>query len=453
MWTPTSWQSMPQEQQADYPDKQQLNKTIEELSLLPPLVSASEVLELRELTAKAAIGDVFLLQGGDCAESFIDCNQASINRKLQLITQMSLLMMYGLGQPVVRIGRMAGQYAKPRSAHTETIDGTSLPSYRGDLINEVLFCPIKREPDPERLLKGYSLASLTLNYIRTNNKEQIDRFCEPERWQSDAMASLRQKPEYEKTIEAVRHSFSMLKALSPGLSKSLDSFYTCHEALHLHYEQALTRKVGNKWFNLSTHMPWVGMRTAKPDSAHIEYLRGIENPIAIKVGPRMTQKWLSNIIERLNPENSAGRITLITRLGSDKVAKLLPPLIECIKDRNYAVTWVCDPMHGNTRVTKKGIKTRHLTDIVSEVRQSLEIHKSHESVLGGIHLELTGENVTECIGGVCSVSENDLNRAYRTLVDPRLNASQATELALEMVKIFKQINLKSDQLSQNKLNF
>ncbi len=437
MWTPTSWQSRPLEQQAEYPDQQRLNEVIAELSQLPPLVSPKEVMDLRQLTAKAASGKVFLLQGGDCAESFVDCNQASISRKLQLMTQMSLLLMYGLGRPVIRVGRMAGQYAKPRSAHTETVDGQSLPSYRGDLINEVAFCPTRRTPDPDRLLKGYSLASLTLNYIRTNGQDQFREFCDEARWRSEQMIGELSTATHQSIIEEVRKSFSLMQQLAPDTWRPLRDFYTCHEALHLHYEQALTRKVNNKWFNLSTHMPWVGMRTAKPDSGHIEYLRGIENPIAIKIGPRMTQRWLSDIIEQLNPDNEPGRITLITRLGHQRVAELLPPLIDAIQQKQFAVTWVCDPMHGNTQVTEKGIKTRYLQHIIHEARQTVSIHQQHDSNLGGIHLELTGESVTECVGGACAVSERDLNKAYHTLVDPRLNAKQATELAIELMQSFK----------------
>ncbi len=434
MWTPSSWQSKPLEQQADYPDKTQLELVTDELSRLPPLVSPQEVLKLRELTAKAASGEVFLLQGGDCAESFVDCNPAAISRKLQLMLQMSLLLMYGLRRPVIRVGRMAGQYAKPRSAHTETRDGISLPCYRGDLINDIEFVESLRQPDPARLLKGYSLASLTLNYIRTIGTEQLEYFCTPQSWEPEALLGGKVSEPYCSILEQVQQSFALLNSLATTPFKELEQFYTCHEALHLHYEQALTRQHKNAWYNLSTHMPWVGMRTAKPDSAHIEYLRGIENPVAIKVGPRMTAEWLAEICLRLNPKNELGKITLITRLGHDKVDELLPPLIESVKKQGLSVTWCSDPMHGNTQITPEGVKTRHFDHIASELNQVIQLHQEHESVLGGVHLELTGEAVTECIGGHCLINERDLHKDYRSLVDPRLNHNQAIELALNLIK-------------------
>ena len=436
MWTPTSWQTKTVEQQAEYPIQAELDDVISELSELPPLVSAQEVLKLRQLTAQAAKGEVFLLQGGDCAESFADCHQSSISRKLQLMQQMSLLLMYGLGRPVVRVGRMAGQYAKPRSAHSETIDGTSLPSYRGDLINSAEFCAVKRQPDPSRLLKGYSLASLTLNFIRTTSPEVFQTLCQAQQWNSRQILG-DQPSTFADTLDDVQKSFQLMHQLSPSHWQPLQEFYTCHEALHLHYEQALTRNIDDQWFNLSTHMPWVGMRTAKPDSAHIEYLRGIENPIAIKIGPRMTERWLCSIIEQLNPDNAPGKITLITRLGHQQVADKLPELIQLIQRKNYAVTWCCDPMHGNTQIAQNGIKTRHFSHISSELQQTVSLHQQHDSVLGGVHLELTGESVTECVGGHCAIQEKDLKTGYTSLVDPRLNPAQAIELSLNLMKAFE----------------
>lgn len=443
MWSPTSWQSKTLEQQADYKDESALDQVIAELSQLPPLVSPREVSRLKELNARAARGEVFLLQGGDCAETFADCKPKAIHRKVQLMLQMSLLLTYGLGKPIVRVGRMAGQYAKPRSAHTETVDGVSLPCYRGDLINDATFCPQKREPDPARLLKGYSLASLTLNYIRTIDHDAFQAFCQPDFWDPEQLFGKQASPFIQEQLLEVRKAFSLIQHLTPkNWLRQLD-FFTCHEALHLHYEQALTRNIEGRWFNLSTHMPWVGMRTAKPGSGHIEYLRGIENPVAIKVGPRMSSDWLIALCKELNPSNEAGRITLITRLGSQLVAKQLPELIQAVRSEKLTVTWCCDPMHGNTEVTERGVKTRHFDNIVSELSQTLAIHLQHHSHLGGMHLELTGEAVTECIGGHCAIDEHDLQRAYHSLVDPRLNHNQALELTLHLMESYKKQEVNS----------
>ncbi len=437
MWHPSSWKNCELEQQAEYPDKQALDTVIAELSQLPPLVSPQEVIRLRQLTADAAEGKLFLLQGGDCAESFEDCNPQSISRKLQLMQQMSMVFMHGLKKPVVRVGRMAGQYAKPRSTHTETQQGQSLPSYRGDLINHSLFDPDARQPDPARLLKGYSLASLTLNYVRTVNTEQLASLYDAASWNAHDLLGGEVSEPLLSTINEVQRSFALFANLTSAPLPTINEFFTCHEALHLDYEQALTRQVYDRWFNLSTHLPWLGMRTAKPSSAHIEYLRGIENPIGIKVGPRMSKDWLSTICHKLNPDNVAGKVTLITRLGHQQIGQLLPPLIEAVEKEKLKVTWCCDPMHGNTQITESGIKTRHLDHITSELEQAIEIHHSRSSVLGGVHLELTGESVTECVGGHCSIGHADLHKDYRSLVDPRLNRSQALELAARSLKSFK----------------
>ncbi|NVJ59454.1 MAG: 3-deoxy-7-phosphoheptulonate synthase [Gammaproteobacteria bacterium] len=430
MWTPESWQNFTIEQQPDYPDAVELEKAITELSGLPPLVSAAEVSMLKQHLAEASGGKVFILQGGDCAESFANCSQTSINRKLSTLLQMSLLLSLNIGKPVIRVGRMAGQYAKPRSSHTETVNGVSLPSYRGDLINGHKFDADSRRPNPSRLLKGYSFASLTLNYIRAHSNEHLANFCRPEAWDKEHLLHESAPNSYRKAMREAQKAFQLMKQLEPDATKLISNFYTCHEALHLNYEQALTRNVEDRWFNLSTHLPWVGMRTAKPDSAHIEYLRGIENPIAIKVGPRMSPDWLSKIIVKLNPENEPGRITLITRLGCSKVKELLPQLIKTTQENNFTVTWICDPMHGNTMTTQDGFKTRYFEHIVDELLLSRDIHAAEGSVLGGVHLELTGEHVTECVGGHGKVREEQLRQQYQSLVDPRLNLHQALELAM-----------------------
>jgi 3-deoxy-7-phosphoheptulonate synthase len=452
-WSPTSWQNKLLEQQADYPDPAALEQVIAELSQLPPLVSAQEVTRLKELNARAAQGEVFLLQGGDCAETFADCKPDAIHRKVQLLLQMSLLLTYGLGKPIVRVGRMAGQYAKPRSAHTETLNGVSLPCYRGDLINDVQFNLQQRTPDPARLLKGYSLASLTLNYIRTIDHDAFQKFCSAEYWNAEQLFGKDASPFIRAQLQDVSRAFTLIQHFTPKHWLRQLDFYTCHEALHLHYEQALTRKIEGQWFNLSTHMPWVGMRTAKPNSGHIEYLRGIENPVAIKVGPRMSREWLIALCRELNPDNNPGRITLITRLGHQNVSQRLPQLIDAIQQANLSVTWCCDPMHGNTQITPQGVKTRHFSDIVSELDQTMTIHAQHQSILGGVHLELTGEAVTECMGGHCAIQEKDLQRAYHSLVDPRLNHNQALELTLHLIESYKKqhVNNPTSPFSDNLL--
>ncbi|MCO7225718.1 3-deoxy-7-phosphoheptulonate synthase class II [Pleionea sp. CnH1-48] len=433
MWTPDSWQTKRLEQQPDYQDRRAFNSVINELNTLPPLVSPKEVARLKELNAKASRGEAFILQAGDCAESFADCNQISINRKLQVILQMSALLMYSQGKPVVQIGRMAGQYAKPRSAHTETKAGLSLPCYRGDLINDIEFSKAARTADPSRLLKGYSLASLTLNYIRAFGSEQVKTFLQPDAWTEEKLLGL-SNSRYAPLIQPIQQSMTMLGHIQQYPHPFLSEFFTCHEALHLHYEQALTRQQQNgEWYNLSTHLPWVGMRTAKPDSAHIEYLRGITNPVAIKVGPRMSSNWLLEICQALNPDNQAGKLMLITRLGVDRVQDKLPELIRHIQSNKLNVTWCCDPMHGNTVVTDKGQKTRPFESIVKEMQETFEIHQALNSCLGGLHLELTGDHVVECTGGVHHASADDVKTGYRSLVDPRLNPSQAIELLLQLV--------------------
>ncbi|NVJ49730.1 MAG: 3-deoxy-7-phosphoheptulonate synthase [Gammaproteobacteria bacterium] len=435
MWTPQSWQNCPLEQQADYPDSAHLERVITELSALPPLVSANEINQLKARIAAAGRGEAFLLQGGDCAESFSDCKPEKIHNKLNIMLHMSVLAMYGLGKPVTRIGRMAGQYAKPRSAHTETQAGLSLPAYRGDLINDSTFSPSARQPDPERLLKGYSLASLTLNYIRSHAGEQLGQLLTPAQWQAADLIGSSAQGWHFQLLNEVQRALALVEQLAPAALQPLNEFYTCHEALHLHYEQSLSRPFNGQWYNLSTHMPWVGMRTAKPDSGHIEYLRGIANPIAIKVGPRMSQQWLEAILDKLNPLNEPGRISLITRMGAQQVEQKLPPLIEAVQRSGHHVTWICDPMHGNTEVTSSKVKTRHFDNICAEMASAYAIHQAFGSILGGIHLELTGESVTECIGGACSLTEDDLSHAYHSLVDPRLNARQALELTLNLMRI------------------
>lgn len=434
-WQPQSWQQQSLHQQTVYPDQSKLTRVMEQLQALPPLVTPLQVDRLKNLIKKASQGECFILQGGDCAETFADCNTQTITNKIKILLQLSLVLMHGLHKPVVRIGRIAGQYAKPRSEATETREGITLPSYRGDLINRPEFNEYARQPNPQAMLDGYSYASLTLNYIRALVESCFAELHKPEYWDLDFVQHSPQGQEYQALVENIRRSLHTYQLLNEKASLDRGDFFTCHEALHLPYEQALTRKkTDGSWYNLSTHLPWVGMRTANIDSAHIEYIRGIANPVAIKVGPKLAVNDLIALIERVNPSNEPGKLVLIHRLGNEQIAHCLPDFINAVKAADKNVLWCSDPMHGNTRVTKDGVKTRHFEDILSELEQAFAIHKKMDSILGGVHFELTGDNVTECIGGARGLTEEDLQHAYKSLVDPRLNYEQSLEMAMLIIR-------------------
>ena len=439
-WSPVSWQQYSYLQAATYADQEQLNKIVEQLSLLPPLVTSGEVKNLKREIARAGRGEAFILQGGDCAESFNDCRSEVISNKLKIILQMSLMLLYGLRKPIIRIGRIAGQYAKPRSSDFETIDGVTLPSYRGDIVNSPEFTQASREPNSKLLLQAYSCSAMTLNFIRALLDGGFADLHHPQRWDLRFVEHSKQKKEYQNIVDSIEDALDFLKAIDGIRSSNLSKvdFYTSHEALHLHYEQALTRQVKDgHWYNLSTHLPWIGMRTAQIDSAHLEFLRGVQNPIGIKIGPSATPEWLSEVLTIANPQHEEGRVLLFTRLGAAHIDKFLPPLIEAVKKTKIPVTWSCDPMHGNTETTADGTKTRHFDNILSELKQALEIHRSMGSYLGGVHFELTGDNVTECIGGARGLAEDDLKTAYHSLVDPRLNYEQSLEMAIQLSRQFR----------------
>lgn len=398
-WSPTSWLAFSYQQAAHYPDKAALTRAIEQLSQQPPLVTHGEINQLKRAIARAGRGEVFILQGGDCAESFADCRSDIITNKLKILLQMSMVLLHGMRKPIVRIGRIAGQYTKPRSSAFETVDGITLPSYRGDLVNSPEFTAAARVPDPALLLKGYQCASTTLNLIRDFDK--ID-------------------------------------------------FFTSHEALHLHYEQALTRCMPDgQWYDLSTHLPWIGIRTATLDSAHIEFLRGVQNPIGIKIGPHATSEWLISVLQILNSAHEEGRILLISRMGAARIDACLPPLIDAVKTSGIPVTWSCDPMHGNTELTPDGIKTRHFDTILLELQRAVRIHRNMNSHLGGVHFELTGENVTECMGGARGLTASDLKHAYQSLVDPRLNYEQSLEMAIQLSQQFVTLEMDTKNKGTN----
>ncbi len=378
-WTSTSWLNCPYPQAPTYPHAAHLIHIVSQLHQKKALVHLKEIKHLKRLLAKASRGQAFILQGGDCAESFNDCRPAMIRSQLNLMFKMAGILAPHVNGPIVPIGRIAGQYAKPRSSSCEQQQGITLPSYQGDLVNAVHFDKTARTPNPERLLKGYRSAAKTLDFIRAELKTT--------------------------------------------------AFYTSHEALHLHYESALTRR--NKqgcWYDFSAHLPWLGIRTSQLDGAHVEFLRGIANPIGIKIGPDATPIWLISLLDRLNPRREEGRILLITRLGAQHVDNLLPTLIQAIQKHNHPVTWACDPMHGNNQRTQSGMKTRHMDTIWQELKRTCYIHQAQKSHLGGLHLEMTPEAVTECLGGATNLSEFDLHTAYRSLLDPRLNQQQALEL-------------------------
>ncbi len=442
-WRPDSWQLLEAKQQANYPDQSALQSTLDELSGLPPLVTSWEILSLKEQISQAQAGKRFFLQGGDCAESFAECNSEVITNRLKVLLQMSLVLTHGLQKPVARVGRFAGQYAKPRSSDVETRDGVTLPSYRGDLVNSVEFIAEGRVPDPRRLIQAHASSAMTMNFVRALVDGGFADLHHPEYWNLSWVQHSPLADEFQRLADSLGRAVKFMETISgrsPGSLKRVD-FYTSHEALHLHYEQAVTRKVPRQegWFNLSTHFPWIGMRTADIDGAHVEYFRGIRNPIGIKVGPGAGVKQLQRLLEILNPNSEAGRIVLIHRMGAAGIESKLPPLIKAVQDTGSPVLWVCDPMHGNTETTESGIKTRRFRNIMSEMETAIELHDQNDSHLGGAHLELTGENVTECTGGARNLDEADLKRAYKSVVDPRLNYEQALELAMLIVSKFEKL--------------
>lgn len=441
-WHPASWHSKPAQQQPTYTNRQALDEAVASLSRLPPLVVSWEVEALKEQIAAAQRGERFVLQGGDCAETLEDCQSDPIAKKLKILLQMSLVLVYGLKKPVIRIGRMAGQYAKPRSADTETRDGVTLPSYRGDLVNRPGFTLADREPDPQLLLRGYERAALTLNFVRALIDGGFADLHHPEYWDLDFVRHSPLKEGYERIVHSISDSLDFFEAASssPLHEAQRVSFYASHEGLHLLYEQAQTRFIERqkRWYNLSTHMPWIGMRTAALDGAHVEYYRGIANPMGVKVGPGMDAEWIQGLITTLNPNNEPGRLVLIHRMGVKDIEKRLPPLIQAVRATGSPVLWICDPMHGNTETASSGLKTRRFDNIVGEVESAFRIHREMGSWLGGVHFELTGDDVTECTGGARGLTDSDLARAYRSQVDPRLNAEQALELAMRVAELARQ---------------
>jgi 3-deoxy-7-phosphoheptulonate synthase len=443
-WSPDSWRKLPIEQMPAYPDAARLAAVEAQLAGFPPLVFAGEARKLKRTLADVAGGRAFLLQGGDCAESFAEHSADNIRDFFRVFLQMSVVMTFAGGLPVVKVGRVAGQFAKPRSSDTETISGVSLPSYRGDIVNDIAFTPEARVPDPDRQLQAYRQSAATLNLIRAFATGGYANLENAHRWMLGFVKDSPQSARYEELANRITEALDFMRAcgIDPGLHPEMRTtdFYTSHEALLLGYEQALTRvdSTTGDWYATSGHMIWVGDRTRQADHAHVEYVRGVKNPIGLKCGPSLTTDDLIRLIDVINPEDEAGRLTLICRFGADKVDDALPKLVRAVKREGRNVIWSCDPMHGNTVKAVSNYKTRPFDRIMSELRSFFAVHQAEGTIAGGVHLEMTGKDVTECTGGARAISETDLHDRYHTYCDPRLNAEQAIEAAFLLAELLKQ---------------
>jgi 3-deoxy-7-phosphoheptulonate synthase len=444
IWTPDSWRDFPIKQQPNYEDKDKLLKVEKELASYPPLIFAEEARRLKSRLADVSRGDAFLLQGGDCAESFNAFDAGNIKSLFKVMMQMAVVMTFSSGKPVVKVGRVAGQFAKPRSSDTEIVDGVEYPSYRGDIINDIKATTKARTPNPKKLLKAYNQSAATLNLLRAFARGGMADLNKVHRWNLDFMKDNPLGEKYEELATKISDSLQFMASI--GITSENTSalretvLYTSHEALLLNYEEALTRKdsLTNDWYDCSAHMLWIGDRTRGLDEAHLEYFRGIKNPIGCKVGPTMQEDELIQLIDALNPENEAGRLNLIVRMGADKIADHFPNLLKRVEAEGKNIVWSCDPMHGNVEKASNGFKTRDFANILSEVKQFFQIHKAQGSIAGGIHLEMTGQNVTECTGSTSSnITVEDLNSRYHTQCDPRLNADQSLELAFMIAESLK----------------
>jgi 3-deoxy-7-phosphoheptulonate synthase len=443
-WTPESWKGKPIRQVPTYPDSESLARVEETLRALPPLVFAGEARRLREDLADVAQGRAFVLQGGDCAESFAEFGANTIRDTFKVLLQMAVVLTYAGASPVVKVGRMAGQFAKPRSADTENQDGVELPSYRGDIVNAIEFEAEGRVPDPERMLRGYNQAAATLNLLRAFAQGGFADLHKVHQWNLDFVSGSPQGERYEELAGRIAESIDFMEACGitaesvPQIAET--SFYTSHEALLLAYEEALVRKdsLTGDWYDCSAHFLWIGERTRDPEGAHVEFLRGVNNPIGVKIGPTADPDELIRLIDILNPANDPGRLTLVSRMGQDKVREALPALVRKVEREGRAVIWSCDPMHGNTVKSPSGFKTRPFDRILDEVRGFFEVHRELGSYAGGVHFEMTGQDVTECLGGAQAISDEDLSARYHTHCDPRLNASQALELAFLIADSLKE---------------
>ena len=450
-WTPDSWQGKPARQMPYYPDTAALDTATQTLSGYPPLVFAGEARQLKARLAEVADGKAFLLQGGDCAESFAEFHPDKIRDTFRVMLQMAVVLTFGGIMPVVKVGRVAGQFAKPRSADTETIDGTTLPSYRGDIINGFDFDAASREPRPERMVQAFNQAAATLNLLRAFAQGGYADLHKVHAWNLGFVSRSAQGERYEDLANRIDEAVQFMAACGingdtvPAIRET--EFYTSHEALLLPYEQALTRvdSTTGDWYDVSAHMLWIGERTRQLDGAHVEFLRGVKNPIGLKCGPTMEPDDLMRLVDRLNPDDEPGRLTLISRMGADAVADRLPALVRRVATEGRSVVWSCDPMHGNTVKSASGFKTRPFERVLLETQRFFDVHRAEGTHPGGVHFELTGEDVTECTGGAQAISDSALSLRYHTACDPRLNASQALELAFLLASGLKDARVDSDR--------
>ena len=443
-WTPASWRNRPARQMPVYPDEQRLREVERTLASYPPLVFAGECRALEEKLAEVCAGRAFLLQGGDCAEAFADFSADKIRDTLRVLLQMAVVLTFGAGMPIVKVGRMAGQFAKPRSSPTEVSGETELPSYRGDIVNGLEFAPEARTPDPARQIRAYTQAAATLNLLRAFTEGGYASLTRVHQWTLGFVDRSPQGERYRDLADRITEALEFMQACgvtalsTPEIERT--TFYTSHECLLLGFEEALTRidSTSGLWYDTSAHMLWIGDRTRQPDGAHVEFCRGIANPLGIKAGPSMTADELLRLLDILNPDNRPGRITVIARMGADRVESRLPPLVRAVEREGRNVVWSCDPMHGNTVKTNNGYKTRPFDRILGEVRNFFAVHRAEGTHAGGIHIEMTGQDVTECTGGAQAITEARLSDRYHTHCDPRLNAQQSLELAFLMAEALKE---------------
>lgn len=437
-WTPDRWRSLPAAQQPKWPDPASFEATLDHLRALPPLIFAGEARRLKESLAKVSRGEAFVLQAGDCAESFSDFSADGIRDKLKIILQMAVVLTYASGLPVVKIGRIAGQFAKPRSSESETVDEVELPSFRGHSVNDFAFDKASRQADPARLLRAYHQSVATLNLVRAFTKGGFADLHEIHMWNQEFVAGSKQGERYEAMARHIDRALAFMKAC--GVDLSTDShlhevdLYISHEALILGYEEALTREdsLSGRHYDCSAHLLWIGERTRQLDGGHVDFLSGVDNPIACKLGPSATPDEVLALCDRLDPDNEAGRLTFISRMGAGEIETVLPPLVRAARDEGRAVTWICDPMHGNTFSSSSGYKTRRFDDIIGEIKGFFAVHQREGTIPGGVHLELTHEAVTECLGGSEEVLDVHLSDRYQALCDPRLNARQSVDLAFQI---------------------
>jgi len=442
-WTRTSWRNFPIKQQPTYPNIDKLNNVESQLNNFPPLVFAGEVRKLKNDLAKVCRGEAFLLQGGDCAESFSEFNADNIKDMFKVMMKMAVVLTFAGGCPVVKVGRLAGQFAKPRSSDLEELNGVSLPSYRGDIINGSEFTEADRIPDPDRMIKGYNQSAATMNLLRAFARGGMADLHKVHKWNLDFVNDSALGYKYQHLADKISETLEFMEACgitsenSPTINETV--LYTSHEALLMNYEEALTRKdsLSGDWYDCSAHMLWIGDRTRDIDDAHVEFLRGVKNPIGIKAGPTMTSEGLLDLIDKINPQNEEGRLNIIIRMGASKVESEFPKLVRAVKEAGKNVIWSIDPMHGNTIKTSNNYKTREFSEVLREVKGFFKVHEQEGTFPGGVHLEMTGRDVTECIGGAQELTETDLEARYHTHCDPRLNADQATELAFLIAEYLK----------------